>query len=83
MGIDWRISLERARAVLGTQQTLQGNLDPAVCLAPWDVVEDKARDVLERGGGTKHIFNLGHGVLPDTDPSTLQRLVELVHDWTP
>jgi uroporphyrinogen decarboxylase len=83
MGIDWRVPLDAARARLGTEVVLQGNLDPAVCLAPWEIVEDRAADVLRRGGATKHIFNLGHGVLPETDPDTLTRLVEFVHAWNP
>ena len=57
----------RARAT-----RVQGNLDPTTCLAPWDVVEAQARDVLARGGGIGHIFNLGHGVLPETDPDVLE-----------
>jgi uroporphyrinogen decarboxylase len=83
VGVDWRIGLDVAREIVGERPALQGNLDPAVCLAPWDVVADRARDVLERGGGSRHIFNLGHGVLPETDPSILERLVTLVHEWTP
>ena len=63
---------------------LQGNLDPAVCFAPWAAVEEAALDVLRRNAGHPgHVFNLGHGVLPSTDPDTLARLVELVHGWRP
>jgi uroporphyrinogen decarboxylase len=80
VGIDWRVPLDEGRARVGGA-AFQGNLDPAVCLAPWDVVERKARDVLRRGGGRAHVFNLGHGVLPATDPDTLARLVDLVHGW--
>ena len=59
---------------------LQGNLDPAVCFAPWDVVAAEVRAVLaDNDGHPGHIFNLGHGVLPDTDPSILERVVDLVH----
>ena len=59
---------------------MQGNLDPALLLAPWDRIEAGALDVLARAGGRPgHIFNLGHGVLPETDPAVLGRLVELVH----
>ena len=59
---------------------MQGNLDPAVCLAPWPAVEAAAREVLRRNAGRPgHVFNLGHGVLPETDPAVLERLVELVH----
>jgi uroporphyrinogen decarboxylase len=62
---------------------VQGNLDPAVLRAPWEVVQRKALDVLRRAGGRDgHIFNLGHGVLPDTPPDVLMRLVDLVHAET-
>jgi uroporphyrinogen decarboxylase len=81
LGIDWRIPLDDARARVGPNVALQGNLDPAACLAPWEALEVKARGVLRRGGGAGHIFNLGHGVLPQTDPAALRRLVELVHGW--
>ena len=83
VGVDWRVPLQRARERVGPDVTLQGNLDPAVCLAPWDVVEEQAREVLRQGGGRRHVFNLGHGVLPETDPDVLTRLVELVHSSTP
>jgi len=83
VGVDWRTPLDEARARTGGRVALQGNLDPAVCLAPWDVVHARAADVLVKGGGRGHIFNLGHGVLPDTDPATLEKLVEFVHGWTP
>jgi len=83
MGIDWRIGLDAARDRLGNEIALQGNLDPATCLAPWEVVEEKTAEVLEKGGGRAHIFNLGHGVLPDTDPDILSRIVDTVHAWSP
>ncbi len=80
VGIDWRVPLDRARTLVGPGRAVQGNLDPAVCLAPWDVVADHARQVLGAAGPEPgHIFNLGHGVWPDTDPDTLARLVDLVH----
>jgi uroporphyrinogen decarboxylase len=82
VGVDWRVPLDEARQRLGPDVAVQGNLDPAVCLAPWPAVEERARDVLARNGGRPgHIFNLGHGVLPETDPGVLERLVELVHAW--
>jgi uroporphyrinogen decarboxylase len=68
---------------VGAGFALQGNLDPTACLAPWDTVDALTRDVLERGGGTGHVFNLGHGVLPETDPDVLARIVELVHESSP
>jgi uroporphyrinogen decarboxylase len=79
VGVDWRVPLDEARRRVGPEYALQGNLDPTTCLAPWAVVEAQTRDVLERGGGTGHVFNLGHGVLPETDPDVLARIVELVH----
>jgi uroporphyrinogen decarboxylase len=81
MGIDWRTPIDEARTRLGPRVPLQGNLDPTVCLGPWDVIEERALDILRRGEGIGHIFNLGHGVLPDTDPDKLKRLVDLVHSW--
>ncbi|HLY82472.1 MAG TPA: uroporphyrinogen decarboxylase family protein, partial [Acidimicrobiales bacterium] len=80
VGIDWRVPLDQAVARIGGRKAVQGNLDPAVCLAPWEVVEHHARRVLVSGGSAPgHIFNLGHGVLPQTDPDVLARLVDLVH----
>jgi uroporphyrinogen decarboxylase len=76
------VPLDEARARLGPDVAVQGNLDPAVCLAPWPAVEAAAVEVLTANGGRPgHVFNLGHGVLPETDPATLERLVELVHGW--
>jgi uroporphyrinogen decarboxylase len=85
IGVDWRTPLDVAWHRVGgsAHVAAQGNLDPAVLLAPWDVVEAKARRVLERAGGRDgHVFNLGHGVLPTTSPETLERLVDLVHTTT-
>jgi uroporphyrinogen decarboxylase len=83
IGLDWRIPLDRGWDEVGDERGVQGNLDPAVLLGPWERVESAARDVLDRAGGRPgHIFNLGHGVLPDTDPAVLGRLVELVHEAT-
>jgi uroporphyrinogen decarboxylase len=79
VGVDWRVPMDEARRRVGADYALQGNLDPALCLAPWPVVEAAARDVLARVDGGGHVFNLGHGVLPDTDPDVLKRLVDLVH----
>lgn len=83
MGIDWRVPLDAARERIPAGMPVQGNLDPAVCLAGWPAVEAEAVEVLERGGGRGHVFNLGHGVLPEIDPDLLKRLVELVHGWQP
>jgi uroporphyrinogen decarboxylase len=80
VGVDWRVPLDRARARLGDDVSVQGNLDPAVCLAPWDVVAREATAVLDANAGRPgHVFNLGWGVLPETDPDILRRLVDYVH----
>jgi uroporphyrinogen decarboxylase len=82
IGLDWRVPLDDGwSAVPG--RAVQGNLDPAALGAPWDVVEREALDVVARAGGRPgHIFNLGHGVLPGTDPDQLTRLAHLVHERT-
>jgi uroporphyrinogen decarboxylase len=83
IGLDWRIALDRGWEVLGSMLGIQGNLDPAALLGPWEHVEERATDVLARAGGRPgHIFNLGHGVLPATDPDVLGRLTSLVHERT-
>lgn len=79
IGVDWRVPLDDARSRVPTGMPLQGNLDPAVCLAPWPVVQAESEDILRRAAGGAHIFNLGHGVLPETDPDVLMRIVEHVH----
>ena len=79
VSVDWRIALDDAWSRIG-DKGIQGNLDPAALLGGYDVAAEAARDVLARAGGRAgHIFNLGHGVLPETDPDDLARLVELVH----
>jgi uroporphyrinogen decarboxylase len=83
VGVDWRVPLHEAWERVGFDVAVQGNLDPAVCLAPWEAVEPKALTVLRRAAGRPgHIFNLGHGVLPETPVENLQRLVDLVHGRT-
>lgn len=80
VGVDWRTPLDRARQRVPAGVGLQGNLDPAIATAPVGVVLDRARDVLRRSAGHPHyVFNLGHGVLPETDPATLEQVVDLVH----
>jgi uroporphyrinogen decarboxylase len=80
VGVDWRVPLDEAARRVEPGKALQGNLDPAVLLAPWDTIAQRARDVLERGRTAEgHVFNLGHGVLPETDPDMLARLTDLVH----
>jgi len=81
VGVDWRVPLDEAARRAGPAKALQGNLDPALLMAPWDVIESRAREILDRGRAARgHVFNLGHGVLPDTDPDVLARLTDLVHE---
>ena len=81
VGVDWRVPLDEAASRVEAGTALQGNLDPAVLLAPWDVVAARAREILLQARiAESHIFNLGHGVLPDTDPGMLARLTDFVHE---
>jgi uroporphyrinogen decarboxylase len=83
VGVDWRVPIDTGWDRIGADHAVQGNLDPAVCLAPWPAVEREVDAVLRRiGGRPGHVFNLGHGVLPETDPDVLARVVELVHERT-
>ncbi|MFE9417674.1 uroporphyrinogen decarboxylase [Streptomyces griseofuscus] len=80
VGVDWRVPLDEAVRRVGPGKALQGNLDPTVLFAGKDVVEAKAQEVLDAAAGLEgHVFNLGHGVMPKTDPDALTRLVEYVH----
>ena len=81
VGVDWRVPLDEAARRVGPGYSLQGNLDPAVLLADRATVDREVRRVVEQGRAARgHIFNLGHGVLPDTDPGVLTHVVELVHE---
>lgn len=82
VGVDWRIDLADARQLVPERCALQGNLDPAVLLAPDDVIEAEVRRVLASAPKVGHVFNLGHGVLPETPPEVPGRVVELVHQLT-
>ncbi len=83
IGLDWRIPLDRGWTEVGAGRGVQGNLDPALLLGPWERVEAGTRAILRAAGGRPgHVFNLGHGVVPATDPACLRRLVELVHEQT-
>ncbi|PFG34962.1 uroporphyrinogen decarboxylase [Sanguibacter antarcticus] len=80
IGVDYRTPLDEANTLLGGTTPLQGNIDPAYLGAPWPVLEAHVRDVVERGrSAPAHVVNLGHGVPPETDPTVLTRIVELVH----
>jgi uroporphyrinogen decarboxylase len=79
LGVDWRTPLDEARARTGDGVTLQGNLDPCLLFGPVAEIERRADDVLARAGGKRHVFNLGHGILPGTPPEHAVALVEHVH----
>ena len=81
VGVDYRVELPDALARLGGRYAVQGNLDPALLFAPWLVIEQRVRTIVAEGREAPgHIFNLGHGVLPTTDPDVLTRVVDLVHE---
>jgi uroporphyrinogen decarboxylase len=83
IGLDWRLPIDRGWRLTGAGVGVQGNLDPAALLGPSERVETLAVRILDAVGGRPgHIFNLGHGVLPETDPAVLRQLRELVHDRT-
>jgi uroporphyrinogen decarboxylase len=82
VGLDWRLPIQEARA-RGIDKTVQGNLEPALLLAPWDVIKERTKEILDQGTeSSKFIFNLGHGVFPDVNPETLKRLTAFVHEYT-
>ncbi|OYD09653.1 uroporphyrinogen decarboxylase [Paludifilum halophilum] len=82
IGLDWRTSIDAARR-MGIRKTLQGNLDPSLLLAPWEIIEKKAKEILDQGASVPgYIFNLGHGTFPEVQVETLQRLTALIHDYT-
>ncbi len=84
VGCDWRVPLDAAAAQLGPGFALQGNLDPCVLLAPGAVVERRAREVLRSAQGLPgHVFNLGHGILPETPLESVERLVLTVRSSAP
>ncbi|MGX1194932.1 uroporphyrinogen decarboxylase [Metabacillus sp. SLBN-84] len=82
VGLDWRLQVDQARE-MGLTKTLMGNLDPAILLAPWDVIEERAKHILDQGMKQDgYIFNLGHGVFPSVNPDVLKRLTAFIHDYT-
>jgi uroporphyrinogen decarboxylase len=83
IGFDWRVPIDRGWDAVGSGRGVQGNLDPAVLLGPWERTEATTAQILDRVAGRRgHIFNLGHGVLPATRPVDLRRLVDFVHERT-
>lgn len=84
MGVDWRVDLAEAIARVGPDVVVQGNLDPTLVFAPTEIIHERAAGIIDAGRAAKgHIFNLGHGVLPSTDPTVLTRLVEFIHTYEP
>ncbi len=81
IGVDWRLPMDDARAMLGDDVALQGNLDPTILFAPVPVIEARAADILQRMRGVGYVFNLGHGILPETPVESVQRLVDFVHEF--
>lgn len=82
VGLDWRLPISEARR-LGVNKTIQGNLDPAVLSAPWEVIEEKAKVILDQGMEKPgYIFNLGHGVFPEVNPETLKKLTAFIHEYS-
>jgi uroporphyrinogen decarboxylase len=82
VGLDWRLSIHEARAN-GITKAIQGNLDPAVLLAPWEVIEQRVKQILDQGMEQPgYVFNLGHGIFPDIKPETLKRLTAFIHEYT-
>ncbi|MFC7784824.1 uroporphyrinogen decarboxylase [Rossellomorea sp. GCM10028870] len=82
VGLDWRLPIKEARE-RGISKTVMGNLDPAILLAPWEVIEERAKEILDQGMELpSHIFNLGHGVFPQVNPDTLKRLAAFVHEYS-
>jgi uroporphyrinogen decarboxylase len=83
IGVDWRIRLDTAWERLGPDVAIQGNLDPVALFAPWDALKVRAQQVLDQAEGKPgHIFNLGHGILPETPVDNVRRLVDFVHEYT-
>lgn len=82
VGLDWRLPIQEVREK-GIVKPVQGNLDPAILLAPWEVIEERAKEIIDAGLETPgHIFNLGHGVFPTVNPDTLKRLTQFVHEYS-
>jgi uroporphyrinogen decarboxylase len=83
IGVDWRIPIDKAWASIGHLGAVQGNLDPVLLFAEWELLKERATDVLDRAQGRPgHIFNLGHGILPQTPVENVQRLVDFVHEYS-
>lgn len=83
IGVDWRIDLAEARKILGDDVSIQGNLDPITLFADWQALKARAAHILDAAKGQRgHIFNLGHGILPETPVDNVRRLVDFVHEYS-
>ncbi len=83
IGVDWSIDLDTAWARIGTDRAIQGNLDPVALFAPWEALQSRAQVVLDQAAGRPgHIFNLGHGILPETPVDHVKRLVDFIHEYS-
>lgn len=82
LGVDWRVDIGAVRRVVGDDVALQGNLDPGALFLPPEQIRERVRDVLAGAGPVGHIFNLGHGVLPETDPERVRAMIEAVRDFS-
>ena len=83
VGADWRTNLDDAWARIGTRAAIQGNLDPIALMAPWPLLQERAKEVIDRAAGRPgHIFNLGHGILPQTPVDSVKRLADFVHEYS-
>jgi len=82
IGIDWRVDMAKAAKKLGKKYSIQGNLDPCVLFAPKEQIEDRVKDILFKAEPARgHIFNLGHGILPETPVENAIAMVEAVHRY--
>ncbi|MGZ8162999.1 MAG: uroporphyrinogen decarboxylase [Methylobacter sp.] len=84
LGLDWQTDIERARARVGDQVALQGNMDPVALYAQPEIITEKVKSILHKyGSGSGHVFNLGHGILPDINPDHVKAMVDAVHKYSP
>ena len=84
LGLDWQTDIQIARARVGDKVALQGNLDPVSLYAQPEIIVDKVKTILQKyGQGSGHVFNLGHGILPDINPEHVKAMVDAVHEFSP
>jgi uroporphyrinogen decarboxylase len=83
VGVDWRIEIGQARQILGDDVALQGNLDPVMLFAPMPLLKQRAAAILDQMAGQPFIFNLGHGILPNTPVEHVAALIDFAHEYKP